>query len=433
MDRWSQLSMSDKSALMQLYIRNGISSLEEIKKHYNSFANGGLLSQDEGDVDIPNKHWYDNYHTWRRKMSKHKGIDIKHDDDYDYKGFYKENQAKAWGMLDENPEEHFTDLYKYPTHPTFSSQSKYSQQWQQDHNVKNWVDAPVGGDWGTDEQNRPVFYHSYYTASTPEKIQRTAEYLKQNDPGVKAVFEPVIANITLPQVDIIANPELTQQQVRMINGGMYMPKTMQTKIDEINKYYKNLEDINNQSFPDLRKQTYDIFNSQIWDLENQAREGYDKNTDKWVAHKSPEGGAETIGGGIKLNKGNKKWADLYKQQGYLTTTQVEEAMQENAKKAYNAAKNAYSKTYSGKEWEQLNPTLRALLMDISYNTGNVSEFKGLMKAIHNKDVKEIKKQHHRSYKDEKGKTHPVKNRNDYFDSIIVNTPDLFSLGGLLTL
>ena len=43
MDRWSQLSIKDKSDLMSLYIRNGISSLEEIKKHYNSFADGGRV------------------------------------------------------------------------------------------------------------------------------------------------------------------------------------------------------------------------------------------------------------------------------------------------------------------------------------------------------------------------------------------------------
>lgn len=51
MDKWSQLSMSEKSDLISLYIRNGISSLEEIKKHYNSFATDDKLSykfQDRG-------------------------------------------------------------------------------------------------------------------------------------------------------------------------------------------------------------------------------------------------------------------------------------------------------------------------------------------------------------------------------------------------
>lgn len=55
MDRWSQLSLKDKSDLMSLYIQNGISSLEEIKNHYNSFANGGQMNTDGSD-DPPS--WY---------------------------------------------------------------------------------------------------------------------------------------------------------------------------------------------------------------------------------------------------------------------------------------------------------------------------------------------------------------------------------------
>ena len=38
---WSDLSMSQRSELMQIYLKNGITSLDEMKKHYNSFAEGG--------------------------------------------------------------------------------------------------------------------------------------------------------------------------------------------------------------------------------------------------------------------------------------------------------------------------------------------------------------------------------------------------------
>ena len=38
---WSDLSMSQRSDLMQIYLKNGITSLDEMKKHYNSFAEGG--------------------------------------------------------------------------------------------------------------------------------------------------------------------------------------------------------------------------------------------------------------------------------------------------------------------------------------------------------------------------------------------------------
>ena len=40
-DRWSALSMKERADLMNMYITNGISDLKEMKKHYNSFGEGG--------------------------------------------------------------------------------------------------------------------------------------------------------------------------------------------------------------------------------------------------------------------------------------------------------------------------------------------------------------------------------------------------------
>ena len=40
-DRWSALSMSDRADLIKLYVSNGITSLDAIKKDYNSFDDGG--------------------------------------------------------------------------------------------------------------------------------------------------------------------------------------------------------------------------------------------------------------------------------------------------------------------------------------------------------------------------------------------------------
>lgn len=40
-DRWSALSMSERADLIKLYVSNGITSLNGIKKDYNSFSDGG--------------------------------------------------------------------------------------------------------------------------------------------------------------------------------------------------------------------------------------------------------------------------------------------------------------------------------------------------------------------------------------------------------
>lgn len=44
-DRWSALSMSERADLIKLYVSNGITSINDIKKDYNSFDGGGKKSK----------------------------------------------------------------------------------------------------------------------------------------------------------------------------------------------------------------------------------------------------------------------------------------------------------------------------------------------------------------------------------------------------
>lgn len=46
-DRWSALSMTERADLIKLYVDSGITSLDIIKKDYNSFAPGGPIETDE--------------------------------------------------------------------------------------------------------------------------------------------------------------------------------------------------------------------------------------------------------------------------------------------------------------------------------------------------------------------------------------------------
>lgn len=43
-DKWGALSMSERASLVNTYVQNGISSLKEMKEHYNSFDEGGLIN-----------------------------------------------------------------------------------------------------------------------------------------------------------------------------------------------------------------------------------------------------------------------------------------------------------------------------------------------------------------------------------------------------
>jgi hypothetical protein len=45
---------------------------------------------------------------------------------------------------------------------------------------------------------------------------------------------------------------------------------------------------------------------------------YDKKRDRWIPQDSVEGGAKTIGKGLKMNNTNAEWYKTLKKQGYLT-------------------------------------------------------------------------------------------------------------------
>lgn len=59
-DKWSALSMKERADLMNMYITNGISDIREMKKHYNSFDDGGRIldGTKEEEQTLSNEPWY---------------------------------------------------------------------------------------------------------------------------------------------------------------------------------------------------------------------------------------------------------------------------------------------------------------------------------------------------------------------------------------
>lgn len=49
---WNDLSVKQKSELIKIYLQNGITSLSDMKAHYNEYSIGGHLYQNGGDGDI---------------------------------------------------------------------------------------------------------------------------------------------------------------------------------------------------------------------------------------------------------------------------------------------------------------------------------------------------------------------------------------------
>lgn len=102
---------------------NGITSLNSVRKKYNSFARGG-------------------YTKWKEKIREYKGINIDNDPTYNYEEFYNSNPDRAWDMINRGSNTHFVDDYKTVLHPSFSNQSIYSG-----HKNKFNPRGITGGTW----------------------------------------------------------------------------------------------------------------------------------------------------------------------------------------------------------------------------------------------------------------------------------------------
>lgn len=128
--KWDDLTMSQKSELMRLYIRNGITSLDQMSSHFNTYANGG-----------PKK----TYREWAVQMhTKYPWLELDPNKaGYDYERYFNENYDDAIARLNEAEARHFTDRYKLPNHPTFSNESLYSQG------------PSYGGTWTKDDKFIP--------------------------------------------------------------------------------------------------------------------------------------------------------------------------------------------------------------------------------------------------------------------------------------
>ena len=113
----------------------------------------------------------EDFQRWYAKIAEYKGLNPDPDDEnqyYDYRTYWLENPEAARRMLEDDPEAHFTDRYKYPGHPTFSDESMYSDE-----------EYP-GGHWET------VDGVGYYVPSeyTKSYVDRTIEYLAGQNEGV---------------------------------------------------------------------------------------------------------------------------------------------------------------------------------------------------------------------------------------------------------
>lgn len=120
------------------------------------------------------------FQNWYSKVAKHKKLNPNPDadgQDYDYRGYWKNEDRDV--ILGSNPNAHFPDKYKQPTHPTFSNESIYSN------------DKTPGGTW-VRGKGTWLFKHNKFTA---RQADRTADYLNDTGEGFILGTDTIIPNI----------------------------------------------------------------------------------------------------------------------------------------------------------------------------------------------------------------------------------------------
>ena len=120
------------------------------------------------------------FKDWYSKVAKRKNLNPNPDadgQDYDYRGYWKNEDRDD--ILGSNPNAHFPDKYKQPTHPTFSNESIYSN------------DKTPGGTW-VRGKGTWLFKHNKFTA---RQADRTADYLNGTGEGFILGTDTIIPNI----------------------------------------------------------------------------------------------------------------------------------------------------------------------------------------------------------------------------------------------
>ena len=130
-----------------------------------------------------------------------------------------------------------------------------------------------------------------------------------------------------------------------------------------------------------------------------VKNGYIPELNAWQPHKSVEGGAKTIGYGLKLGPHNQAVLDELERNksdkypnGYISDAFALQQSANLLRDEYEPlAKKYWNSTFKDDSWDNLSPKMKSIILDYQYNVrGGIKEFPKLMRAIHDKDYDGIK-------------------------------------------
>ena len=184
------------------------------------------------------------YGAFKKLLQRKWNTDDIGESTYDYQGLYRESPATAWSAAILGT--HFPDTYKLPTHPTFSTESKYSNQ------------ATPGGTWVEYPNGTWVFNHSPYTA---KHLDDTDDYLGANvDNGGTPEFSYWDGSFRLPTITV-----RPKNRRSLKYGGIHIKPENRGKFTEtMRRTGKTAEELSHSSNPLTRKRAIFALNARKW-------------------------------------------------------------------------------------------------------------------------------------------------------------------------
>lgn len=158
------------------------------------------------------------YLKWKSKLPKN----LQYEGDYDLRGFYNENS----NFNVNDPNQHLTDRYKLPNHPTFSNESKYF----------NMVQPQIlnqAGYWDeTDSSYNYIPYNTMYKDTIIEKKKNGGSINKYPNGG----REPIVG--TPRQYQAYQDSLFIHNDGERMRNLLINPSTNEnTYANEVNRYY----------------------------------------------------------------------------------------------------------------------------------------------------------------------------------------------------
>ena len=156
----------------------------------------------------------------------------------------------------------------------------------------------------------------------------------------------------------------------------------------------------NEYMRTLPKDDPDIneFVDELWENENPNNVGYNKSKNKYFPHKSPEGGAATIGPGFKIGSGSHRIKEKEANRG-VTKSRLNQEARRVGKQHLNAVEQFLNYGQTTNPADTVSPQIKMGLMDLRHQVGPLNEWGNLRKAVLEGNLDKIKKESTVTWKD----------------------------------